>query len=86
MRFKYSNDNDSSIKDNNISNDEDEDEDLIINVELLEYNKENNIDDIYNDKYYLMFNYIQGEIYEYYLILKQLKDLAKDLLNKRKND
>ena len=81
-----SNDNDSSIKDNNISNDEDEDEDLIINVELLEYNKENNIDDIYNDKYYLMFNYIQGEIYEYYLILKQLKDLAKDLLNKRKND
>ena len=64
----------------NISDDEDNTENLIINVEFLEYNKKNNIGDICNDKYYLMFHRIQGEICDYYFYLKQLKEKAKQLL------
>ena len=64
----------------NISDDEDNTENLIINVEFLEYNKKNNIGDIYNDTYYLMFHHIQGEICDYYFYLKQLKEIAKQLL------
>ena len=64
----------------NISDDEDNTENLIINVEFLEYNKKNNIGDIYNDTYYLMFHRIQGEICDYYYYLKQLKEKAKQLL------
>ena len=62
-----------------IIDDEGSIENLIINVEFLEYNKNNN-SDIYNDKYYLMFNRIQGEICDYYFYLKQLKEKAKQLL------
>ena len=62
-----------------IIDDEGSIENLIINVEFLEYNKNNN-SDIYNDKYYLMFHRIQGEICDYYFYLKQLKEKAKQLL------
>ena len=68
--------------DDDRSSEEDDSEQLIIKIELLEYNKKNDYDDFYNDKYFLMFNYIQGEIYDYYFYLKKLKEEAKILLAK----
>jgi hypothetical protein len=68
--------------DDDISSEEDDSESLIIKIELLQYNKKNDYDDYYIDKYFLMFNYIQGEIYDYYFYLKKLKEEAKILLSK----
>ena len=68
--------------DDDRSSEEDDSESLIIKIELLQYNKKNDYDDYYIDKYFLMFNYIQGEIYDYYFYLKKLKEEAKILLSK----
>jgi hypothetical protein len=68
--------------DDDRSSEEDDSESLIIKIELLQYNKKNDYDDYYIDKYFLMFNYIQGEIYDYYFYLKKLKEEAKNLLAK----
>lgn len=65
--------------------DDDNDEPLIIKVDLLQYNNKLNLDNIYNDKYYLLFDYVQGEIYDYYTYLKILKEKAKSLLSKTIN-
>ena len=51
---------------------------LIIKIELYEKEKE-----IFtsNNKYYLIFNYIQGDVADYYEYLKNIKSFAKPLLN-----
>ena len=58
--------------------DEDENENLEIKIELVKYNSINEID---NERYFLMFNYIQGETYDYYHYLNIIKKMAKELLN-----
>ena len=58
--------------------DEDENENLEIKIELVKYNSINEID---NERYFLMFNYIQGETYDYYHYLNMIKKMAKELLN-----
>ena len=57
-----------------------EDEYLNIKIELLKYTK---ITTDYKEKYYLMFNYIDGEIYDYYHYLKIIKEKAKKLLKNK---
>ena len=51
-------------------NENNENEYLNIKIELLKYSK---ITTDYKEKYYLMFNYIDGEIYDYYNYLKIIK-------------
>lgn len=70
------------INNDNIIYDEDdnEKEDLEIIIELLKY-EQNEENDLYREKYYLQFNYIQGEIYYYYHYLKIIKEKAKLFLN-----
>jgi hypothetical protein len=71
------------INSNNKSYDKEGIEPLIINIELFEYNKKSNYDDLYSHKiYYLMFNYIQGETYDYYYYLKIIKQKVQDLCKK----
>ena len=66
---------------NNIYEDENnEDEYLEIKIELFKYDQ---ITNCYKEKYYLMFNYIEGEIYDYYHYLKIIKEKAKNLLKKK---
>ena len=60
-------------------NENNENEYLNIKIELLKYSK---ITTDYKEKYYLMFNYIDGEIYDYYNYLKIIKEKAKKLLKK----
>ena len=60
-------------------NENNENEYLNIKIELLKYSK---ITTDYKEKYYLMFNYIDGEIYDYYNYLKFIKEKAKKLLKK----
>lgn len=74
------------VNDDDMSCDEDNYETLIIKIELLQYNKNLNNDNIYNDKYYLLFNYKQGEICDYYSYLRILKEKAKSLLTKTINN
>lgn len=62
---------------NIIFDDEDENENLEIKIELVNYIQKNEID---NQKYYLIFNYNQGEICDYYLYLNKIKEKAKSLL------
>ena len=52
---------------------DDIDQALIIDLELVKY-RENNPD---NNKFYLLFNYRQGEISYYYLCVKKFKEKAK---------
>ena len=52
---------------------DDIDQSLIIDLELVKY-RENNPD---NNKFYLLFNYRQGEICYYYLCVKKFKEKAK---------
>ena len=52
---------------------DDIDQALIIDLELVKY-RENNPD---NNKFYLLFNYRQGEISYYYLCVKKFKENAK---------
>ena len=67
---------------------EDEIENLEMKIELLKYkkdkNEKNNID---NDeglvKYYLIFNYIQGEISDYYHYMAKIKEKAKEILEEK---
>lgn len=68
-------------KEDNIDTDEEDndDEDLVINIKLLKYNPENEYD-ANKERYYLMFNYIQGEICDYYHYLRIIKEKAKSLL------
>ena len=73
------------LNDDDMSCDDDDNEPLIIKVDLLQYNNKLNLDNIYNDKYYLLFDYVQGEIYDYYTYLKILKEKAKSLLSKTIN-
>lgn len=70
-----------NINYNNIiyENENNENEYLNIKIELLKYSK---ITTDYKEKYYLMFNYIDGEIYDYYNYLKIIKEKAKKLLKK----
>ena len=61
------------------SNEEDECENLMIKIEIMQFiNKGDN--DIFKEQYYIMFNYIQGEIFDYYHYLKILKEKVKLLL------
>lgn len=64
-------------EENDINNEKD---DLEIKIDLLKYNQNNEVD-LYQDKYYLMFNYIQGDICDYYYYLNIIKKKAKLLLN-----
>ena len=57
-----------------------EDEYLNMKIELLKYSQ---ITADYKEKYYLMFNYIDGEIYDYYHYLKIIKEKAKKLLKNK---
>ena len=54
-------------------------EDLVINIKLLKYISENEYD-TNKEKYYLLFNYIQGEISDYYYYLKIFKEKANSIL------
>ena len=82
-------DNDNEFDD--IMLEEDEIENLEMKIELLKYKKNNKeINNIYNDeicqeKYYLMFNYIQGDICDYYHYLNIIKEKAKIILNEKIN-
>jgi hypothetical protein len=63
-------------------------EPLILKVELFKYIGENNYESS-KEKYYLMFNYTQGEIHNYHYFMNDIKEKAKYLLlkiNKKKND
>ena len=63
-------------------------EPLILKVELFKYIGENNYESS-KEKYYLMFNYTQGEIHNYHYFMNIIKEKAKYLLlkiNKKKND
>ena len=61
--------------------DENDNEDLVMNIKLLKYNSENEYEYYTNkEKYYLIFNYIQGEISDYYYYLKIIKKKANSLL------
>ena len=77
--------NNHDCNDDIFDEDDYEDEPLIIKIDLLKYNKKNSYD-IYNDKYYLMFNYVQGGIYNYYYYLKIIREKANSLLNKNKSN
>ena len=80
-----------------IYEEDDDIENLEIKIELLKYQKyDNEIKDIDNDKnkdnddnlqqkFYLMFNYIQGNIYDYYHYLDIIKQKAKLILNEKFN-
>ena len=51
---------------------------LIIKIDLFKFEQnENNL----NNKYYLMFNYIQGDIAVYYEYLNNIKNIATLALN-----
>lgn len=78
-------DNDSSYSEIFEDNDA---EPLILKVELFKYIGENNYNSS-KEKYYLMFNYTQGEAHNYYHFMNIIKEKAKSLLskiNKKKND
>ena len=93
-------DEDNECIQNNNENNEDNDssygeifedndaEPLILKVELFKYIGENNYNSS-KEKYYLMFNYTQGEAHNYYHFMNIIKEKAKSLLskiNKKKND
>ena len=63
--------------------DDNDNEDLIINIKLLKYDSENEYD-TNKEKYYLMFNYIQGETSYYLYYLKIIKEKAKSILTIKK--
>ena len=72
---------DESKEDIYYDEDENDNEDLVMNIKVLKYNsKSENEYDINKEKYYLMFNYIQGEISDYYYYLKIIKEKAKSIL------
>ena len=74
-----------SINDNIIYDEDDnEKENLEIKIELLKYEQKDESEPN-KEKYYLQFNYIQGEIYYYYYYLKIIKEKVKFLLNKMLN-
>jgi serine/threonine protein kinase len=79
-------------EDNDSRNDEifedNDDEPLILKVQLFKYIGEQNCESS-KEKYYLMFNYTQGEIHNYHYFMNIIKEKAKSLLlniNKNKND
>ena len=47
-------------------------------VELIDKSIENNM-----NKFYLMFNHIQGNMDDFYDNLKEIKNVAKDLIKKK---
>ena len=73
--------NSNNINNNNIiyEDENNEDEYLNMKIELLKYSKITEFKEIY----YLMFNYIDGEIYDYYHYLKIIKEKAKNLLKNK---
>jgi len=75
---------DESNEDNESSYDEiiedNDDEPLILKVELFKYIDEKNYGSS-KEKYYLMFNYIQGKIHNYHYFLNIIKEKAKSLLS-----
>ena len=92
FKEQSSKDNEKIIRADEMEDDieEEEIENLEMKIELLKYkkdvNEKNNID---NDegllKYYLIFNYIQGEISDYYYmdkIKKKAKEILKEKLKK----
>ena len=67
---------------------EDEIENLEMKIELLKYIKDKNEKNIVDNdeglvKYYLIFNYIQGEISDYYHYMAKIKEKAKEILNEK---
>lgn len=71
-----------NTKTNNIiyEDENNEDEYLDFKIELLKYDQRI---DCYKEKYYLMFNFIDGEICDYYHYLKIIKEQAKNLLKNK---
>ena len=56
---------------------------IMLNLELIQFidnNKNINKKDFYKDKFYLVFNYKQGEISFYYRFVKIFKEKAKSIL------
>ena len=72
--------NDNLYLDDLLIFDEEEQQILEIKIELVKYYEKNEID---KERYFLMFNYIQGEIYDYYHYLNFIKEKAKELLNSK---
>ena len=76
-------DEEAFIPDEAVDENEEIDQTLIINLELAKY-KEKDMNEIQNndnsDKFYLLFNYIQGEISYYYHCVKIFKEKAKMIL------
>ena len=76
-------DEEAIIPDEAVDENEEIDQTLIINLELAKY-KEKDMNEIQNndnsDKFYLLFNYIQGEISYYYHCVKIFKEKAKMIL------
>ena len=72
--------NDNLYLDDLLIFDEEEQQILEIKIELVKYYEKNEID---KERYFLMFNYIQGEIYDYYHYLNIIKEKAKELLNSK---
>lgn len=70
--------NDNLYIDDQLIFDEDENENLEIKIELVKYIEQN---EVYHERYFLMFNYIQGETFDYYHYLNIIREKAKELLN-----
>ena len=82
-----SNNEDNDSRNDEIIEDKD-DEPLILKVELYKHIGQKNFES-FEEKYYLMFNYTQGEIHIYHYFMNIIKEKAKSLLlniNKYKND
>lgn len=62
---------------------DDNEQTIMLNLELIQLidnNKNKNKNDFYKDKFYLLFNYKQGEISFYYRFVKIFKEKAKSIL------
>lgn len=74
---------DCNNSDYDFDDNEDYKEDLIINLQMVKYKQEDKFD--YNfEQYYLMINYIQGEIYDYYYYFDIIKEKVNSKLNRNK--
>ena len=70
---------DNMIFDEDDNESDNDNEDLMMNIKLIKYSPVNEYD-INKEKYYLTFNYIQGDICDYYNYLKIIKEKANSLL------
>ena len=68
-------DEDSKVPDYIVDENDDNEQTLIMDLELVRYR-----DNQDNNEFYLLFNYKQGEISYYYLLVKKFKEKAKSTL------